>query len=84
MDTAKKERYNLLNTSEKLKGEQNLNLERIRQHERENIRLTEEIQRKQQDLDNAKAQLDALSGIINGKEKRLKNYVQKRKHSPTD
>ena len=67
VDTAKKERYNLLNTSEKLKGEQNLNLERIRQHERENIRLTEEIQRKQQDLDNAKAQLDALSGIINGK-----------------
>ena len=49
-DAARTERYDLLNTSEKIKGEQNLNLERIRQFERDNIRLLEEIAIKEQDI----------------------------------
>lgn len=64
IDLAKKESYDLLNVSEKLKGEQNLNLERIRQYERDNIRLKEEIQRKQQSMSNAKEQLDSLNETI--------------------
>ena len=64
IDLAKKESYDLLNVSEKLKGEQNLNLERIRQYERDNIRLKDEIKRKQQNMHHAKEQLDSLSSTI--------------------
>ena len=64
IDSAKKKSYDLLNASEKLKGEQNLNLERIRQYERDNIRLKDEIKRKQQNMHHAKEQLDSLSSTI--------------------
>jgi chromosome segregation protein len=66
-DLKKKERYDLLNAAEKLKGEQNLNLERIRQYERDNSRLAEEIQRKHQDMQKARAQLEDLGAAIKGR-----------------
>ncbi|NLC44488.1 MAG: chromosome segregation protein SMC, partial [Clostridiales bacterium] len=50
VDEARNERYKLLNTAEKIKGEQNLNRERIRQFERDNNRLLEEIVRKKLDI----------------------------------
>jgi chromosome segregation protein len=70
-DMAKKERYDLLNASEKLKGEQNLNQERINHFERDNARLTEEIQRKQQDIKLAEAQLKTLDNTIREKSDEL-------------
>ena len=68
IDATKKQRYDLLNISEKLKGEQNLNQERVRQFERDNMRLAEEIQQKQQNMQQAKKQLETLGNTI--KEKR--------------
>ncbi|NLB40980.1 MAG: chromosome segregation protein SMC, partial [Clostridiales bacterium] len=76
-DKARTERYDLLNASEKIKGEQNLNRERIRQFERDNNRLLEEIARKEQDIKEVQENLNVLGGTV--KDRRLAFEEKKEK-----
>lgn len=64
VDDIRKERYDLLNESERLKGELNLSFERIKQFERDNARLSEEIANEQQEMEYCREQMEALNNII--------------------
>lgn len=68
IDEARNERYDLLNASEKIKGEQNLNRERIRQFQRDNTRLQEEIARKEQDIKDVQESLSILRNTVQERE----------------
>jgi chromosome segregation protein len=72
IDEARNERYDLLNASEKIKGEQNLNRERIRQFQRDNTRLQEEIARKEQDIKDVQESLSILRNTVQEREQAFK------------
>ena len=64
VDSARSQRFDLLNTTEKRKGEQSLKEERILQFQRDNTRLTEEIAGKQEDMERSGEELKALGDTV--------------------
>ena len=77
VDGIRKERYDLLNDSERLKGERNVSYERIKQYERDNSRLLEEIAQEQQDAEHCRTQMEALNGTINDRNQILEEAQNK-------
>jgi len=73
IDDATNQYFDLKNTLEKIKGEQNLNVERIHQYERDIIRLEEEIQSKQKEINNAEIQIESLNSSVKEKREEFEN-----------
>jgi chromosome segregation protein len=75
----KKERYDCLNTAERLKGSINVCRERIRQAERDMERLHEEILAESSEREKKEARIQSLSGDIRLKEDQLASGREKEK-----